>query len=92
MPELPLLLDIVSRGGTLAYTLVLFWFMYTERLVPKGRLDNCEKERDRLIAEHVAARQRAETRLKEAQENTARIVQDRDRLRERLDEQGRRRI
>lgn len=82
---LPFLLDILSRGGLLTFSIALFWFLYTERLMPRGRLDDCEEERDRLIAAQVEARERAEERAKVAEADRMRVIQDRDRLRERLE-------
>lgn len=86
---LPFLLDVLSRGSVTIALITMFWFLYTERLVPRGRLEDCERERDRLLAEEVAGRERAEARLATVSAEKQRVIDDRDRLRRRLEGQGR---
>ena len=92
MPEeltLALLFDLISKGSATAFLAVMFWLIATERFVPMGRLKACEKERDRLLAEEIADRERAEKELREVKEDRMRLIGDRDRLRTLLERRPR---
>jgi hypothetical protein len=92
MPEevtLPVLIDLLSRGSVTVLLAVMFWFLATDRLVTKGRLEDCQNERDRLLREEVEARERAERRLREVNEDRVRIIADRDRLRKMVEDRRR---
>lgn len=43
------LLEIFSRGSVTTAAILIIWALMTERLVPKRRLDDCIKQRERLI-------------------------------------------
>ncbi len=34
------LLQLINTGGTLAFAIYMFWLFLSERIVPKGRLDD----------------------------------------------------
>lgn len=42
-------LDLLSRGSFTAATILIIWSLVTEKLIPKGRLDDCIKSRDSVI-------------------------------------------
>lgn len=47
--SLAVILEILSRGSAVGAAVLVIWALMTERLVPKGRLDDCIKSRERLI-------------------------------------------
>lgn len=44
--DLTVLLEFLSSGGVLSASLILIWLLVTERLVPKSRITDAQKERD----------------------------------------------
>lgn len=47
--SLSVLLEVLSRGSATGAAILIIWALMTERLVPRGRLDDCIKSRERLI-------------------------------------------
>ena len=44
--DLATLLEFLSSGGVLVGSLIVIWLLVTERLVPKSRIADAQKERD----------------------------------------------
>lgn len=44
--DLTTLLEFLSSGGVLVGSLIVIWLLVTERLVPKSRIADAQKERD----------------------------------------------
>jgi hypothetical protein len=44
--DLTVLLEFLSSGGVLSASLILIWLLVTEKLVPKSRITDAQKERD----------------------------------------------
>ena len=62
---LPDLLEILSRGSASAAMILIIWALMTERLVPKNRLDDCLKSRERVIAQRDDLNRELESRRHE---------------------------
>lgn len=92
---LPVLLDILSRGGVLTVTVMIIWALVTDRVVTRGRLRQVEAERDREHADCAAEKQQMieafEAERQRERYRTEAIIRDRDRLRTQLEQGGRHR-
>jgi hypothetical protein len=44
-------LEVLSRASASTVMLLLIWAFMTERIVTRGRLDDCIKSRERVIAQ-----------------------------------------
>lgn len=43
------LLEILSRASASTAMILIIWALMSEKLVPRGRLDDCIKSRERVI-------------------------------------------
>jgi hypothetical protein len=79
--DLQQIIDAVSTLGTLGFALLAVYALLSERVVPKGRLD----EKNEQIAEHRAEKKEALDLAREAIANNQRLadaVEARNRLEE----------
>jgi hypothetical protein len=78
--DLATLLEFLSSGGVLVGSLIVIWLLVTERLVPKSRIADAQKERDeaqKKLADALARLEGMARQLEDVHRDLAELIRKR---------------
>lgn len=88
--ELKALFDLIADGGALAVLATIVWALLAEKVVPKSRLDACEKrnalERDERKSDEEFARKTMAEGMTRLERLASAVELNNERLRETMDD------